>query len=80
MLVIMRSVGGDGTRVEGRDRPALMRPLGMALHVPMLPPLSFASLLIKAPTPCWFLVNKRKVGPAGLELGKKISKFFCEVL
>ena len=38
-------VGGDGTWVEGRGRPALLRPLGVPLHVPMLPPFSLCFTL-----------------------------------
>ena len=59
-------VGGDWTWVDGRGRPALLRPLGVPLHVPMLPPFAFASPLIKVSTPCWFLVDTKEVGLAGL--------------
>ena len=69
-------VGGDGKWVDGRGRPALLRPLGVPLHVPMLPPFPFASPLIKVATPCWFLTETKEVGPAGLKLGQKFSKFF----
>ena len=44
-------VGGDGTWVDGRGRPALMRPLDVPLHVPVLPPLPIASSLLLYPTP-----------------------------
>ena len=59
-------VGGDGTWVDGRGWPALLRPLGVPLHVPMLPPFPFASPLIKVATPCWFLTETKEVGPASL--------------
>ena len=71
-------VGGDGTWVDGRGRPTRLRPLGVPLHVPMLPPFAFVSLLIKASIPCWFLTEAKEVGPAGLELGQKFSKFFVK--
>jgi len=73
-------VGCDGTWIDGRGRPALLRPLGVPLHVPMLPPFPFASPLIKVSTPYWFLTNTKEVGLAGLMLGQKFSIFFCEVL
>ena len=59
-------VGGDGTWVDGRGRPSLLRPLSVPLHVPMLRPFPFASTLIKASTPCWFLTETKEVGLAGL--------------
>ena len=63
---VVLPVGGDGTWVDGRGRPALLRPLGVPLHLPMLPPFPFASPLIKVATPCWFLIETKEVGPAGL--------------
>ena len=86
-LVIMHvgmvlPVCGDGTWVDGRGRPSLLRPLGVPLHVPMLPPFPFASTLIKASTPCWFLTETKEVGlaglagAAGLELGQKNFEIF----
>ena len=73
-------VGGDGTWVDGRGQPALLRPLGVPLHVPVLPICPFASPLIKVPAPCWFLANAEEVGPAGLDARPKIFEIFCEVL
>ena len=75
-------VGGDGTWVDGRGRPALLRQLGVPLHVPMLPPFLFASPLIKVATPCSFLADTKEVGPASLggagqpEARPKIFKIF----
>ena len=69
-------IGGDGMWVDGRGRPALLRPLGVPLQLPMLPSFPFASSLIKVTTPCWFLIETKEVGPAGLELGQKFSNFF----
>jgi len=75
-------VGGDWTWVDGRGRLALLGPLGMPLHVPMLPPFPFASPLIKVATPCWFLTETKEVGlaglagAAGLELGQKNFEIF----
>ena len=58
-------VGGDGTRVDGRGRPALMRPLGVPLHVPVLSPLPIASSLLLDPTPdCPLREEKRWGRPA----------------
>jgi len=48
----------------------------------MLPPFPFASTLIKASTPCWFLTETKEVGlaglagAAGLELGQKNFEIF----
>jgi hypothetical protein len=66
----MPPICGDGTRVDGRGRSALMRPLGMPLHVPMLPPLSLAYSLLHDPTPGCPLREENEVGPAGLVLGQ----------
>ena len=71
-------VAGDGTWVDGRGRPALLRPLGVPLHVPMLPPFAFASPLIKVSTLCWFQTNTKEVGLAGLELGQNFLNFFVK--
>ena len=66
MLVIVLPVDGDGTRVDGRGRPALMR---------LLPPLSLAYSLLHDPTPGCPLQEENEVGPAGLELGQNFRKF-----
>ena len=58
-------VGGDGTWVDGRGRPALMRLLGVPLHVPVLPPLPIASSLLLGPNPgCPLREEKRWGRPA----------------
>ena len=66
LSIIAASVGGDGTWVDGRGRLALLRPLGVPLHLAMLPPFLFASTLIKVSNPCLFLANTKEVGPTGL--------------
>jgi len=77
--VMMPSVGGDGTWVDGRGRPALMRLLGVPLHVPVLPlcPLLILYSMIPLPVvPC-----ERKQGRAGWPRARpKIFEIFCEVL
>ena len=70
---MMSPVGGDGTRVDGRGRPALMRLL------PLCPLLILYSMIPLPVVPCkrktkWG--RPAKVGPAGLELGQNFPKFF----
>ena len=72
-------VGGDGTWVDGRGRPALMRPLGVPLHIPVSPlcPL----LLLYSLIPLLIVPCERRKGGAGQPRARpKIFEFFCEVL
>ena len=51
----------------GWQRPAV--PVEAARHAPArshAPPFPFASTLIKASTPCWFLTETKEVGLAGV--------------
>ena len=56
-------VGGDGTWVNDRGRPALMRPLDLPLHVPVLPLYLLLLLYSKHPLPV--VPCQRKEGGAG---------------
>ena len=72
-------VGGDGTWVDGRGRPALMRLLGVPLHVPVLPPFPIAFLYSLIPIPV--VPCERRKGGAGRHRARpKCFENFCEVL
>ena len=64
-------VGGDGTCVDDKGRPALMRLRGLPLHVHVLSLLSFASFLLQESNPCCSLREERRWGRLAYNSAKK---------
>ena len=78
LSIIAASVGGDGTWMDERSRPASMGPLGLppahwvSILCPLLLLYSLIPLLI---VPC----ERRKVGAGRPRARTKNFEFFCEV-
>ena len=70
------SVGGDGTQVEGRGRPACMGPRSLPPAHLVLIPLSLCFVINQSTHSLLLPAREEEVGPAGLVLGQKFSKFF----
>ena len=78
LQVVMPVVCGDGTWVDDRGRPALMRPRGLPLHVPVLPLWSFAFSLLQESNPFCSLRKEKRWGRPAYNSAKNFRNFFVK--
>ena len=73
-------VGADGTRAEGKGRPACTGPLGLPPARSVLNPLFLCFVINQSTHSLLLPTREEEVGPSGQVLSQKFLIFFCEVL
>ena len=71
-------VGADGTRAEGKGRPACTGPLGLPPARSVLNPLFLCFVINQSTHSLLLPAREDKVGLAGLQLGQNFLKIFVK--